>query len=1266
MELQLKTFYGFLAQFKTFQPVSLKKLVLPVCLFSLLIASKASAQTFGPVDVSYYYSSCSSVFYCTGDSFPGCTDTGSPPNSPNQYIVAMNTADLGTVVQCNQCILMWNASTTIVVKVVDECPGCESLHGTHSVDLDPAAAQALDPNYLTDGIFPVSWEVDTNCALTTPTPGGPTNTPTPATPGATPNPGGVNSTQCASNCSTTPSTCMNTEDISQFVSYTGLGYGYVAASTGFTFTGTFPYPTTGSLTVAGIPAGATIVAAYLDMVGASCQTALTVNGTGFTGVETGYAPMETYFDNPYTPYNADPAAWAGWATNYCNERYTVTSAVAATGNGTYNLTFSSALEQLTANIFVVYQVPASTTTTTVTLADGLFFWGTGDGTPDVLYAGQAPIMTTLGLCAGGCASNPSAAQFTRAGGGGLENTGDAGQKGAGNDEFVSPSDALSSPNSNVLLSEPVTALGKTANDVTGGGPPYANMDTYALPDYVVGAGSTAVSWWMGNALPNWGDYDKDFFWVNALALEVSCTTPTPTPTPTNTVAKTPTPTFTNTFTKTFTNTFTPTITNTFTPTITKTFTNTFTPTITNTFTPTITKTFTNTFTPTVTNTFTPTITNTFTPTVTNTFTKTFTNTFTPTNTNTKTNTPTPTNTPTNTITPTNTNTFVNSPTPTNTFTVTPTNTNTNTPVNTPTPTNTPTNTVTPTNTNTFVNSPTPTNTPTVTPTNTNTDTPVNTATPTNTPTNTPTPTFTNTFIDSPTPTNTFTVTPTNTNTNTPIAVNTATYTNTPTNTNTSTFTNTPVFTFTPTNTFTSTNTFTVTNTFTFTATPTVTNTPTNTFTFTPTPPSQVSMGKQVSEGQAHSGDILDYSIAVTVTGNSVSGLVVTDTLPANVTFTAFNPSNTISGTYTPSTGLLQWIMPSPLAVGVYTLSYQTTVNNFVPANTVVLNKAVVTGPTIAPINSSAPVTVVGEFTVKVNVYNSAGEVVKTILVQVFSQPVNNITLSTTNMITTLNGPGSIIDIFYNGYLIGTWNGTNNLGQPVSNGSYSIQVDNLSQNGVVTSVAQTAMVNRSLANISANVYNESGELIRTLYNVVSDPLGSSMTNVTLSSNIFRPSLTASTTGSSSTVANILIETSASPVTLTWDGANNGGSIVTPGVYTIEVHWNNGSGQTSDITREIVVMPPVGISGIVVARPNVLNATNGMTTTFDATGISNASSLKIRIYTVAGELVQTILSSTPTTTWSAAGLASGIYIANVEIDNASGGVVSRPFVKLLVLH
>jgi hypothetical protein len=160
----------------TFQQDFLNKLFTFTCLFFLLAVSNLSAQTYGPVNVSYYYSDCASTYFCSGVSFPGCTDSTivipgvTGPVSPAQYIVAMNTADLNSLGICNQCIQVWNASTTILVKVVDECPGCVGLHGTHSVDLDPAAAQALDPNYLNDGIFPVSWSVNAACAL------GPTNT----------------------------------------------------------------------------------------------------------------------------------------------------------------------------------------------------------------------------------------------------------------------------------------------------------------------------------------------------------------------------------------------------------------------------------------------------------------------------------------------------------------------------------------------------------------------------------------------------------------------------------------------------------------------------------------------------------------------------------------------------------------------------------------------------------------------------------------------------------------------------------------------------------------------------------------------------------------------------------------------------------------------------------------------------------------------------------------------------------------------------------
>jgi flagellar hook assembly protein FlgD len=268
----------------------------------------------------------------------------------------------------------------------------------------------------------------------------------------------------------------------------------------------------------------------------------------------------------------------------------------------------------------------------------------------------------------------------------------------------------------------------------------------------------------------------------------------------------------------------------------------------------------------------------------------------------------------------------------------------------------------------------------------------------------------------------------------------------------------------------------------------------------------------------------------------------------------------------------------------------------------------------------------------------------------------------------MKGAGSSIDILFDGYVIGTWDGTNNSGSPVSNGEYKIQVDNIGASGVVTSVSQNAIVNRSLANITASVYNGAGELVRTLYYLIDDPVGSSMTNVKLSSNAFRPSLTApaSVIAGSPNYAAIYIQTSGTPVTLIWDGTDNSSSVVTPGEYTIQVHWNDGSGQTTDISRQILVMAGGLFSGVVQARPNVLSPATTLSTTFDCSNVANATGMKIKIYTITGELIQAINSSSTTQGWTATGLASGIYIVNVEVDNASGGVINQQRLKLLVIH
>jgi flagellar hook assembly protein FlgD len=353
-----------------------------------------------------------------------------------------------------------------------------------------------------------------------------------------------------------------------------------------------------------------------------------------------------------------------------------------------------------------------------------------------------------------------------------------------------------------------------------------------------------------------------------------------------------------------------------------------------------------------------------------------------------------------------------------------------------------------------------------------------------------------------------------------------------------------------------------------------------------------------------------------------------------------------------------------LAPGTYTLTYNTQVNSFAQADVPLTNNAQLNysgGPTKS---ASVPITVIGNFSIAVNIYNSAGEVVKTIPLKQFSTAITNITLSTTNTITTLQGPGSSINILYDGVVIGTWDGTNNQGQPVGNGTYKVQIDNIASSGTVTSVSQNATVNRSIANVEVDIFNGAGEVVRKLYNVISNPVASNMTNVVLSAGIMKPS-TSAPNGNLTSAVSIYVLDSSTPVTLVWDGTNDAASFVTPGEYQVQVHWTDGNGNTTNITKSILVLPSTSPSGKVLAEPNEIKGTTTFTT-FDASGISGAAGLKVRIYTVAGEWIQTIPSSSNTVSWTPNGLASGLYIASVEVDNANGGMLVRQNVKVLILH
>ncbi len=745
-------------------------------------------------------------------------------------------------------------------------------------------------------------------------------------------------------------------------------------------------------------------------------------------------------------------------------------------------------------------------------------------------------------------------------------------------------------------------------------------------------------------------------------------TKTATPSPTNTITPTPskTPTLTPTNTPTPTPTNTPTNTPTPTPTWTPTNTPTYTPTPTPTNTPTETPTPTDTKTPTntPTNTPTPTPTNTPTNTPTVTLTRTPTNTYTQTPTPTPSNTPTDTPTPTNTRTPTNTPTQTPTPTPTNTPTDTLTATPTRTPTNTPTVTHTPvftytqTPTSTPTNTPTVTFTPTPTNTPTNTPTPTPTFTP--TLTPTQTFTPTPTITPTNTFTATPTatPTNTrtitWTATPTVTPTNTFTPTSTLTPTNTPTTTPTRTPTNSSTFTPTVTPTYTATNTFT----WTITWTPSWTQTPTSTPTMTPTPsPTPVYLlTKQASKYTATSGDLVVFQLNLYLPNSIPAGAVITDQLPVDVNFKDFQQSP--SGSTASQTGsTLSWTLPA-LPAGVYPFTYEVGIDNFLPNGEQLVNTAVFNSSSLPPLSAAATVLTVGQYVIKLGVYNEAGELIYSFPVTTMTQPVGSLQAP----LTVLQTATDVVKIYFDGALLGQWNGNTNSGTPATNGTYHVQATSVDSLGTINTTTLQVVVNRSYSQVTVEVFNEAGEVVRHLYGTLAAPVSVQMAGVDLSAESFNPY--APPTQPQDTVLTIT-DSQGAAVSLTWDGRNDSGVVVTTGRYLLSVHWKDGTGDEQTINKYVTLMDAGGPAGLVTARPNILRG-RGASTQIVAS--QQGLTLTVQIYDLMGEMVDKVEgpAGQSQAVWSALKAASGLYLAVVDLTDAAGNRVSRQILKLVVTH
>ena len=268
-----------------------------------------------------------------------------------------------------------------------------------------------------------------------------------------------------------------------------------------------------------------------------------------------------------------------------------------------------------------------------------------------------------------------------------------------------------------------------------------------------------------------------------------------------------------------------------------------------------------------------------------------------------------------------------------------------------------------------------------------------------------------------------------------------------------------------------------------------------------------------------------------------------------------------------------------------------------------------------------------------------------------------------NAVTALSGDGSAVGVSYKGGPLGNWDGTNASGNPVLNGVYYVQVSSVGPLGQVSSVTQQVAVTRSVARVSVMVYNSAGEIVRHLYALEGSPKGAGMTSVELSSSVVTP-------GGSDLTGQVLISvktTGGGTVQLSWDGTSDNGGPVTPGVYELETHWDDGANGTSDINKEIVVRPGKEDGGLVSAQPNALGPGTGSVVNFRATQ-GQGLELHFKLYTVAGELIPTTPgpSGPDLIQYDVSGLASGLYLAEVEGFNPAHQRVLRQIVRFTVVH
>jgi hypothetical protein len=282
------------------------------------------------------------------------------------------------------------------------------------------------------------------------------------------------------------------------------------------------------------------------------------------------------------------------------------------------------------------------------------------------------------------------------------------------------------------------------------------------------------------------------------------------------------------------------------------------------------------------------------------------------------------------------------------------------------------------------------------------------------------------------------------------------------------------------------------------------------------------------------------------------------------------------------------------------------------------------------------------------VFDANGEIVSTLPDALSYGLGSGLTLSAATLVP---GTGSCVTLFLDAAPAGSWCGTNAAGQLVSPGIYTLQALVTDTFGHVTTFTQTVQALQNPANGALLVANSAGERVRTL--LEGFPAGGTLS-------LSGDSLVLGAGSSGATV-----KASVGAYSAVWDGRNDFGKAVAPGIYWIESAPNSNSRGVLE-TKSVLVLAAGSdpFQGAWVAP----NPAPGRSTGLEV-GLPLPESLtgfRGRVLNLAGKTVAALRSvGGGRLRWDFSGpSAPGIYWIVVEGEDVSGTFHRKVFKAAVV--